>query len=800
MRVRILAPALVTATLISACGGGGDATTVTPVTPVAPAATTSLIGVAAKGPLKSALVQAFKVNDAGTLGDKITEKETDANGGYTLELGTYAGAVQLVVNVIPGKTKSRDEATGLDQTLPDDFKLHANMVVTAAGSSNQIQNASITPFTELANKIAEDSGGLSKANIAAASKLVFDLIGVDPVASQQLDSTVAPPAGATDDQKRYALYNAAISQMATGATASTDPLTRQCFTAAAAAAAADIAGKKIKCATDQIARSVTITPGTGGASATASVNSNLAGLGSALVVASADVKINLTGRTIMADDAEARKLAALAADALAGTPSPIKLVVSAEETSDIAKAKLFFSRLRSNAAALQSAPLETGLGEGVKAFGDAVRTEAAAVTGNTGRVVRLAQIATDLWTAYQGGSSNVNSPAIVGFPGGCTVYQGSFPTRFGGEAGEALQPYVASSVAATSTANAAWVGCSVNQGSTPTANNPVTQYRQTLLFNMSAGTVPATVPYLAITRKRFLDATTGVLMTQNLMAALAGNIGYTLSNGEVSGVKIVGDLPPPVAANGTLLAARYAVNVNGALTQLASGAFQAAFTAGSFAVVPVGASAASLTLDLATDSDTVVVMADVKTNAAQVADMKLKIAATIKTAKGALTGSLLADRVTVDSFGDLQPGHIKFIGSIAAAGTGGTVTTFLTGTLEASNGSTPVISFEGTLTLPNRPTTTLSLSVTETAPETATTPARYTLTGRYAQDAVTVQISGANTVNGNTLTLADSSGVSVSVNPQGNLALVMVSGRQAAVVDKQHGRVVYSDGTFESLT
>ena len=198
MRVRILAPALVTATLISACGGGGgDATTVTPVTPVAPAATTSLIGVAAKGPLKSALVQAFKVNDAGTVGDKITEKETDANGGYTLELGTYAGAVQLVVNVIPGKTKSRDEATGLDQTLPDDFKLRANMVVTAAGSSNQIQNASITPFTELANKIAEDSGGLSKANIAAASKLVFDLIGVDPVATQPLDSTVAPAGGAT---------------------------------------------------------------------------------------------------------------------------------------------------------------------------------------------------------------------------------------------------------------------------------------------------------------------------------------------------------------------------------------------------------------------------------------------------------------------------------------------------------------------------------------------------------------------------------------------------------------------------
>ena len=789
MRIRILAPALVTATLISACGGGGgDATPVVP-------ATTSLTGVAAKGPLKAALVQAFKLDDAGKLGDKITEKETDASdGSYTLELGSYSGAVQLVLSVIPGKTKSKDEATGIDQLLPDDFKLHANMVVTAAGSGNQVQNASITPFTELAHKIALDSGGLSKANIAAASKVVFDLIGVDPVATRPLDSTVAPPAGATDDQKRYALYNAAVSQMATGATASTDKLTKDCFNAAAGNA-----GQKIKCASDQIARSVTFNPGTGGASATVSVNSNLAGLGSALVAASADVKINLTGRTIKADDAEAKKIDALAADALAGTPSPIKLVVTADETSDISKAKLFFSRLRSNAAALQSAPLETGLGDGVKAFGDSVRTEAVAVTSNTGKVLHLAQIATDLWAAYQAGSNNVNSPAIAGFPGGCIVYQGSFPTRFGGDAGEALQPYVVSSVVATSTANAAWVGCSVNQGSMPSANNPVTQYRQTLLFNMTAGTVPATVPYLAITRKRFFDATTG-LMSQNLMAALSGNIGYTRTNGALSAVKIVGDLPPAVATDGKLLAARYAVNVNGALTQLTSGAHQAAFTAGSLAVVPVGASAASLTLDLVADGDTVVVMADVKSNAAQLADMKLKIAASIKTAKGELKGALLADRFTFDSFSGLQPGHIKFTGSIAAAGTGGTVVTFLTGTLDASNGATPVISFDGTLTLPKRPATTLSLSVTETAPETATTPASITLTGRYAQDAVTVQITGATTANGKTLTLADSSGVSVSVNPHSNLAQVMVSGRQAAVVDKQRGRIVYSDGSFESLT
>ena len=42
--------------------------------------------------------------------------------------------------------------------------------------------------------------------ITSASKVVFDLIGVDPVATKPVDAS-APPANATDDEKRYALFN-----------------------------------------------------------------------------------------------------------------------------------------------------------------------------------------------------------------------------------------------------------------------------------------------------------------------------------------------------------------------------------------------------------------------------------------------------------------------------------------------------------------------------------------------------------------------------------------------------------------
>ena len=795
MKLRAIAPILFTATLLSACGGGSDGNSTTGT----PAATTSLSGLASKGPLKNAMVSAYAIGSDGSVGAKLAEKETDDTGAYTLDLGTYSGAVQLVVTVIPGKTLSKDEATGQDVSLPDDFKLRANTTVTAAtGSTSVIQSASITPFTELANQIALDSGGLNAANLASASKVVFDLIGVDPVATKPLDASATTTANATDAEKRYALFNAAVSAMANSAPATTDATTRDCFSAATNA------GMKIKCATDQIAKSVTVTPATG----TLVHNHKLVGLGAALVKASADEAINKTGRTISADDADAKHLDAVEKDVIAGTITPIKLVITAEESSDIAKARQFFSRLRSNAAALANAPLETGLADGVKAFGDSIRSESLAVAGDTADVVRLAQIAADLSANYKSGATNnVNSPGIPGFPGGCTVFQGDFPTGFGGVDGEALRPYVTTAEVATSATNASWVGCSLNQGTFPTTNNP-TQYRRSILFNMGASTFPGTVPYIAVARKRFIDpANNNAVTQQNLTATLSGVIGYTLDNnatnttpdGTLIGVKMIGDLPAPVNASGTLLAARYPISVEGTLSKLPSGANKVIFASGRLGVVPVGAGAASLTLDLSPGGVSEVVFPDFNSNAVQVADAKLNIAASIKTAKGELTGTLVADRFTVDSFGDLQPAHAKFSGSIAAAGSSGTVATFFNGVLEGSNGAAPVVSFDGTLTLPNRPVLTLHLSVSQTAAATATAKAAYTLTGRYAQDAVTVQISGANTTAGNTLTLADSSGVSVSKGAASDAINVLVSGRQTAHVDQQRGRIVYGDGSFESL-
>ena len=809
MKRRALAPALLTSVLIAACGGGGS----DPNGSGAATATTTVNGVASKGPLKQALVTAYKVKDDGTRGDVITSKETDDTGAYTLDLGSYSGPVQLEVTVVAGKTKMADEATGADQTLPDDFKLRSALVVTAPTSgSTQIQSASITPYTELATKIAEDSGGLSQANIANATKVVFDLIGVDPVTTKPIDYSKTAPADATEDQKKYALLNAAVSTLAATTPTTTDATTLKCFDDAGSDA-----GKKIKCATDQIAKAVTVDKT--GSTTLAAVNKNFVGLGDALVAASNDDK-NKTGRTVSTDDADSKRLKELETEvrnSTTGTAPPVKLDLPVQDQADVAKAKLFFSRMRSNLASLQSAPLDTGLADGMRAFEASLRTEAATVASDTAQLLRLAQIGLVLWQDYKSGATtDPNSVSVPGLPGGCTVFSGNFPTLPGGSDnqvgadGTPGAPYANTAVTATSAEDASWVACSLNQGVLPTAQNGVVQYRRSILMDTSASATLATIPYTAITRSRSYDSGSAALVQRNLTPALSGSFGGTLTEGQVTGLQFVGDLPPGVTAAGVLLAARYPVNLNAALTTLTSGASRVAFTSGSLGVVPVGASAASLTVDLSADGDTAVVLpgtvgvkSDTAPTDAQLADASITVAARIGTAKGTLKGRLVADRFSDDSIAGLQPNRVVFNGIISAAGSSGTVAEVLNGTLEGSrSAASKMVAFSGTLTLPGRPVMTLSLSVTET-PAADSNPRTVAMTGRYVQDAITLQATGSETGTGSArtkaLTMADSSGVTVSLASASASATVTVSGRSAASIDNARGRITYADGSFESL-
>lgn len=364
---------------------------------------------------------------------------------------------------------------------------------------------------------------------------------------------------------------------------------------------------------------------------------------------------------------------------------------------------------------------------------------------------------------------------------------------FGGTAGANLQPYSGVSTTATAPGNARWVGCAVNSG--PLLSDGTRRYRQTMVFDMSAHSTMAVVPFLAITRAQYVQG--GVTFQQNLTPTLVGTAGFTTTGGKLTGFSLVGDLPPATTPAGALLAQRYPVDIAGQLTPLPSGALQATFSSGQLGSVPVGADAAGLTIDLAPNGASSAVIPADTANAAQLAAANLNLAATISDAHGRLTGLLLVDQVSVDSAGNLIPGHVKFSGEISVApvvsGNSTALVSFLSGSLEATNGSTPAASFNGSLTLPNRPAATLTVSVTETAADS------FTLGGSYVQAGVTVTINGTKTATGTTLTLADSSGVSVTLSPPAKTANVTVDGRQTAVIDRDANTITYSDGSFESL-
>ena len=193
-------------------------------------------------------------------------------------------------------------------------------------------------------------------------------------------------------------------------------------------------------------------------------------------------------------------------------------------TTDVATAKAFFANLRANAAALQSGVTDTGIADGVNAFGATLQTSAVSAATSVADSIRLDQTAFDLWQDYTGGATtDPNRNASAAFTG-CTVYQGAFPTSLG----PFDTDFVPGSVTATSAANARWVACAKNTG--PLLATGARRYRQVTVYDMAgaatAGTYPGAVPYLAVTRSQFTDPATGITYQRNITVAYSGSVGF----------------------------------------------------------------------------------------------------------------------------------------------------------------------------------------------------------------------------------------------------------------------------------
>ena len=204
-RIRIVSALVLTLLLAAGCGGGGTSTDV-----VGSGGTGSISGVVTKGPLSNATITGYGIS-GGQMGPQIGTTTTDANGKFSMPIGTYAGPVMLQVS--GGAYK--DEATGSSMGMAAGDVMTAVMPSVVSGAnSNGIQ---VTPVTAMAQVRAQSmTGGMTDTNIAAANAamgsyfIVNDILHVQPMNPL----TTGSGTGASQDARNYGMTLAAMSQYA----------------------------------------------------------------------------------------------------------------------------------------------------------------------------------------------------------------------------------------------------------------------------------------------------------------------------------------------------------------------------------------------------------------------------------------------------------------------------------------------------------------------------------------------------------------------------------------------------------
>lgn len=200
---------LLFALIVSGCGGGGGGGSTASSGSSADDSGTTIVGpavsgVASKGIIVSGTVRIYAVTEQGQKGALLGSGTTDANGRYKVGFGDYQGA--LLVEVSGGRYV--DEATGVDLTIPRDQPLRA----LVHDASDDLVTA-VTPLTELAVLLAEQSGDMSPERIMMANAQISHFFGVDIVSVMPVLVDGDGFGGGDFAQQNYSLLLAAISQM-----------------------------------------------------------------------------------------------------------------------------------------------------------------------------------------------------------------------------------------------------------------------------------------------------------------------------------------------------------------------------------------------------------------------------------------------------------------------------------------------------------------------------------------------------------------------------------------------------------
>ncbi len=204
-RIRTMAAMVASLTLLAACGGGGSSDA-----GVGSGGTGYISGDVTKGPVGSATVTAHAIS-GGLAGAQIGTATTDANGNFTISIGSYAGAVMLQVS----GGSYNDEATGTSMPMLSGDVMTAALPTIAAGTTTS--GIHVTAVTSMAQARAMTmSGGMTDANIAAANTAMGNYFSVaDILQTPPMNPAVAGSGtGASLDSQNYGMTLAAMSKFA----------------------------------------------------------------------------------------------------------------------------------------------------------------------------------------------------------------------------------------------------------------------------------------------------------------------------------------------------------------------------------------------------------------------------------------------------------------------------------------------------------------------------------------------------------------------------------------------------------
>lgn len=201
---------VLTGLALTACGGGGGSGGSSTGTTPPPPLQGTISGTATKGPVNGGSVTAYAIN-AGAMGAQVASTKTDAQGNFTLAMGSYSGPVMLQMS---GGTYT-DEATGSSMTMMAGDVMTAVLPTMTAGAA--VSGIQMTALTSMAQAMAQHlSGGMTDANITTANTNVGKYFMVGDILHTVPMNPLVPGSGntASQDAMNYGLCLAAMSQYA----------------------------------------------------------------------------------------------------------------------------------------------------------------------------------------------------------------------------------------------------------------------------------------------------------------------------------------------------------------------------------------------------------------------------------------------------------------------------------------------------------------------------------------------------------------------------------------------------------